>query len=531
MTVRLVSLLLLSAAPGALFSQEVELRSPDDFISVEGEIVGFNGVMLRVQTNVGAVSVPAAEVICFGAGCEQVVANNDFGLSADAFQDIVTLSSEQAAQTAALDETLTVGFADDDYRDLYRTLSGAYAVASNTGNLITLAGNGGLVVADQSAGRTATLNPVDDGTQTGVSIGPVSLAGTAAVAFRGADEWANAGQLPNQLLGLNAFAVVVAPTAGISEISVADLARVFAGEISNWSQIGGADMAVLPLQLPSNSRLTKEFTSLVMEPAGKSVAGNVLTMADAAGIGASINQFPGSISIVSLEDADPAVTADIVGSCGIAVGPSLFTTLSGEYPLIRPVMASFAALPQTTLATDFFDFATTDVAQSLIEDEGFISQPPILQDITEKNNRLSGLLDADLDEVQRAAAAQMFQALFEADRTSITLTGGAASGPEGAWNRAMLRDLIEVLDDPANAGREIIMAGFGQSTSGNAAAITASAAAAEDMVTTLRAVAADSIALGGFTLSSFGFGNVSPTTCYDGQVAGSEYTRIEVWLR
>ena len=39
------------------------------------------------------------------------------------------------------------------------------------------------------------------------------------------------------------------------------------------------------------------------------------------------------------------------------------------------------------------------------------------------------------------------------------------------------------------------------------------------------------VATGGYSVSSYGFGNVSPATCVDGQVAGSEYTRIEVWLR
>ena len=73
--------LLCAAAPAALLAQQVDLRSPDEFISVEGEIIGFNGVMLRVETTVGAVSVPASEVICYGPGCLEILATNDFGLT------------------------------------------------------------------------------------------------------------------------------------------------------------------------------------------------------------------------------------------------------------------------------------------------------------------------------------------------------------------------------------------------------------------------------------------------------------------
>ncbi|MDP5358892.1 MAG: hypothetical protein NWR52_01885, partial [Paracoccaceae bacterium] len=98
-------------------------------------------------------------------------------------------------------------------------------------------------------------------------------------------------------------------------------------------------------------------------------------------------------------------------------------------------------------------------------------------------------------------------------------------------NRAVLIDLLDTLAAPSNAGREIIFVGFGESTAGSAAAIAASAAAAAALRATFQEVAADVIASGGNTVSSYGFGNVAPSTCIDGQVAGAEYTRVEVWIR
>ena len=86
---RIATILLCTAAPVALLAQDVNLRSEDEFISVDGQIVGFNGVMVRVATTVGTVSVPASEVICYGDGCLEIIASNDFGLTADAFQGVV----------------------------------------------------------------------------------------------------------------------------------------------------------------------------------------------------------------------------------------------------------------------------------------------------------------------------------------------------------------------------------------------------------------------------------------------------------
>lgn len=529
---RIATTLFCTVAPAALFAQTVDLRSPDEFISVEGEIVGFNGVMLQVATSVGVVGVPASEVICYGAACELVVASNSFGLTASAFQGIeANPSSGEQAQDVVSAETFIVGFASPLYNTLYRTLSGAYAVANQTATNVGIAADGEVTLQSNSGNGSVTLTIADSGGGADITVQTVSLNGTQPATYAGATDWAGDSGLTHQHIGLNAFSVVVAPNASMTQISINDLAQIFAGEITNWSQIGGADVNILPLQMPPNSAIGAQVVNLIMEPAGKEIAGNILTMADEAGISASINQFPGSVSIVSTANADPDVVVDVAGSCGIAVAPTLFNIISGDYPLARPIMARYENGSGTALVTELFDFATTDVAQGLLEREGLLNNKPFSQDAGEKNQRLSSLLEASLDDTQKLSAAQMFQTLFDADRLSLTLTGGAASGPEGAWNRAMLLDLVGVMQEPANEGREVIFVGFGASNAGSDAAVAISRAAAAEMQVELERIARGVIAAGDYTVSSIGFGDVSPATCVDGQVAGSEYSRVEVWIR
>lgn len=528
MITRIATTLLCTAAPVALLAQDVDLRSPDEFISVEGEIVGFNGVMLRVETSVGPVSVPASEVICYGQGCLETIASNDFGLTADNFQDIV---SEVFAAVEAAADDLTVSFDAPIYETLYRTVAGAFAVANSTSTRVELASSGDVSMESGDGNQTANLTIADSGSASDVTIETVTLNGTAPEAYTASADWAAGDGLSHQMVGLQSFSVVVAPNAAMSEISINDLARIYAGEITNWSQIGGADVNILPLQMPTNSLVGAEVARLVMEPAGKEIAGNILTMADESGILASINQFPGSVSIVSSTSTNEDVAIPVAGSCGVAVVPNAFNIVSGDYPLSRPVMATYSQIPNTTLITEMLDFASNDVAQGLLEREGFISHDSVLLDGAEKNARLTGLLDAPLDNIQRAVAAEMFQELFDADRLSPTLVGGTTSGPEGAWNRAVFVDLLDMLSNGDNAGREIVFVGLGASTAGSEAAIAVSADAAADMLSTFEQFAGPAIASGGYSLASYGFGDVAPVTCIDGQVAGSEYSRIEVWIR
>ena len=333
------------------------------------------------------------------------------------------------------------------------------------------------------------------------------------------------------MIGLKAFAVVVNPDVGIDSVTMDQLADIYAGDLTNWSEIGGPDQRILPLQLPVNSLVRNEVIKLVMNPVGKSIAGSVLTLADEASIVASIGQFPGSISIVSADSIGGTATLPVAASCGVAVDPVPFSIVSGDYPLVRPIMATYDRIPNTSLPIELFDFASTTVAQSLLGREGFINYGAVTQDAADKNERLSQILGASLEEIERPVAAQMFQALFDADRLSPTMSGGAASGPEAAWNRAMMIALADTLKDAAYAGREVVFVGFANSTGGTQAEIDASAIAATQVEAAFAQFAADIVRDNGLRLTSLGFGNVAPATCVEGQTDSSTYTRVEAWVR
>jgi ABC-type phosphate transport system substrate-binding protein len=522
---RIAAILLCTAAPVALIAQEVNLRSPDEFISVDGEIVGFNGVMLSVQTIVGQVSVPAAEVICYGEACLDVLANNDFGLTAEALAGVVTASSvvpQSAAPAdtapAPLGNDLTIAFASPAAGAFYSSVAGSVANAQVSGTTVSL-----------PDGTTMTTS--SDLSAADIAVQTVSFQGDAEVAFAIPSGWAsNPRGLTHQLVGLNGFAVQASPSTGLTAISMEDLARVFSGEVTNWSQIGGSNLPVLGLRLPDTSPVFQEMAAVVLEPTGRQVASGVLAMGDEAGITASVNQFPGSIAIVSARNANPDLTIPVAGACGIAVAPTPFNIISGDYPLVRPLMASYGGAAPASVAA-FFDIAASDAAQGIGQTLGMIDYSATFQDAATKNARISGLLGATLDEAQRAAAAQMFQTLFSANRLSTTFFGGPVSGTEAAWNRAKMIDLAEALAAPEFAGREIAFVGVGTSDAGSDAAIAVSARAAAEMQAAFEAFASAEIASAGVTLSSFGFGDVAATTCIDSQVANGEAAHVEVWVR
>jgi ABC-type phosphate transport system substrate-binding protein len=500
-----------------LSAQQVNLTSPDEFISVDGEIVGYNGVMLRVETLVGPVSVPASEVICYGEACLDVLANNDFGLTADQLAGVVATSAA-VSPSPAPSSALTIGFATATGSAFYTSLAAAVEGAQVSGTSVSLSDG-------------TSLTATDDLSSADVVLRTVSLEGVADPVASGPSGWASsADSLTHQMVGLDALAVQMSPSTGLSSISLDDLSRILAGEVTNWSQIGGANISVLALRLPEDALLSRDVSDVVMAPAGRTVSNSVLVMGDEASIAASVNQFPGSIAVVSTSNAIPQLTVPVAGACGIAVAPTPFNIASGDYPFLRPVMASYTVAPSPDLV-EFFDAAASSGGQSVGQSLGLFDYSAVAQDTSIKNMRLNGLMTATLDDSQRVSAASMFEALLPAQRLSTTFIGGAVSGPEAAWNRAMMVDLIEALADPQYAGREILFVGKGSGDAGSQSALAVSAQAASDMQAAFQSLAADLVADAGLSLASFGFGDIAPTTCVDGQASGSDATRVEVWVR
>lgn len=61
------------------------------------------------------------------------------------------------------------------------------------------------------------------------------------------------------------FVFFTNPTNSLDSIKVSDIQKIYNGQIKNWSQIGGADLAIKAFQYPDNSSTQMEMISSVMK--------------------------------------------------------------------------------------------------------------------------------------------------------------------------------------------------------------------------------------------------------------------------
>ena len=219
-------------------------------------------------------------------------------------------------------------------------------------------------MADNS-GVSVTYDPTGSGAGIEAAGNGSADIGLASRALKDEEK---AGGLTETVVALDGIAVIVNADSKVEDLSVEQIAKIFTGEITDWSEVGGeaGKISCIGREAGSGTRdgfesitgtrdackLDQELTSTggVIE----AVAGNVNAIGYA------------SLSAVEGKDTVKAVT---VG--GIACTEE--TVLDGSYAIQRPfVLVTKTDASLSTAAQAFFDYATSTAANDLIKAAGAV---------------------------------------------------------------------------------------------------------------------------------------------------------------
>ena len=169
-------------------------------------------------------------------------------------------------------------------------------------------------------------------------------------------------------VALDGIAIIVNKDCGVSDLTVEQIADIFTGKITNWSEVGGEDLEIACIGRESGSGTRDGFES-VTGTEDACVLAQELTSTGAVieAVSNSKNAIGyASLSAVSGQDGIKALT---VGG----VECSEETVLDGSYEIQRPfnlVTKEGAELSEAAQA--FIDFATSDEAAELIRGAGAV---------------------------------------------------------------------------------------------------------------------------------------------------------------
>ncbi|MCX7558298.1 phosphate ABC transporter substrate-binding/OmpA family protein [Sulfitobacter sp. F26204] len=513
-TAALAVLFLFSAI--SVMAQDVTLSSRDGKVELSGTLLGFDGEFYRLSTDYGEMTVDGSGVSCTGPGCpnlQDYVAEIEMSGSASmgavlmpALVNAYAQRNGYAVDRVDLDPTRFI-------LTLTRSDSGKLAArfgfrASNTdeGFADLLADEADIVMALREIRREER-----------------KLAREAGMGdLTGANR--------SRVLALDAVVPIVAPGNPVRSISPQVLAKVFAGEITNWLALGGPD-APIELHLPDvASGLSQAIEDQVMVPAKLGVSPQAVRHGLPLGIADAVSRDTLSIGLTSYAARRDTRVLTLGGTCGFALDAARRTIKTEDYPLTAPMFLYFPARRLPLIAREFLAFTRGPTAQNVIRRAGFVDQTPEEIPIDAQGNRMANAITVAGPEIPLEELQRMIATLSPMARLTTSFRFETGSIRLDAQSRSNVQQLARALEQGRYDARQLLFVGF---SDGQGAATSNRDIALRRAEAVLRAVsdAAVTANLERVALGVDAFGEAMPMACDDTSWGRQVNRRVEVWVR
>ena len=164
----------------------------------------------------------------------------------------------------------------------------------------------------------------------------------------------------------DAVAIVAHPdNDAVADLTVEQVAKIYTGEITNWSEVGGSDAEIVAVSREEGSGTRDCFESKIMDDYGD-IKANALFYDSNGGVRSKVMSEPNAIGYVGLGYVEGLHAFTIEG-----VAASVETAQSGEYPVLRRLNFLTLELPVGTVKA-FIDFCRSEEGQAIALDEGFV---------------------------------------------------------------------------------------------------------------------------------------------------------------
>lgn len=251
--------------------------------------------------------------------------------------------TSEAASSASSDDVITMS-GSTSMEKLCNTLKEEYMNKT------------GVEIDVQFTGSGAGIQAVSEGT---VNIGNSS---------RALKEEEKAKGISENIVALDGIGIIVDKANTVTDISKDNLAKVYKGEIKNWSELGGADEPIIVIGREAGSGTRGAFEEIL------SVEDNCVYAQEISSTGAvmaKVASTPGAIGYVSLDVIDDTVSTLKVDG----IEATADNIKNGTYTIQRPfVMATKGAISeQSQTVQDFFNYLNSEEGQEIITKLGLVT--------------------------------------------------------------------------------------------------------------------------------------------------------------
>lgn len=292
------------------------------------------------------ISLVLAAVLCCAlfAGCNSTVTGT---------QSSSTPSSQSSSK------------ADESSKDTQSKLSGKLTMTGST-SMADLCNAMGEAFAEKYPDVTVEKG----GTGSGEAV-PAVTQGTALLGdlSRALKDEENPDDFTAVTLCLDGIGVVVNKDSKVSNLTKEQITKIFTGEITNWSEVGGDDGAITVVGREAASGTRDGFESIF---GVKEKAKYALELQETGLVVSKVASDKNSIGYVSLASVNEEKGIKAVDVDGVKATEE--NVANGTYTVQRPFVQIYKKGSTDPLIKAWFEFMASDEGQSIIKDKGLVPQ-------------------------------------------------------------------------------------------------------------------------------------------------------------
>lgn len=179
-----------------------------------------------------------------------------------------------------------------------------------------------------------------------------------------------------KIIAIDGLAVIVNRSNPIQSLTVDEIARLFSGEITNWSTLGGMDMPISIYARDDKSGTWDTFKSLVLAKQ-YALDKSAQRFESNDKLSDTVSSDLGGIGFVGLASVRQAKALEISDGQTLALEPSPLHVATEDYPLARRLYMYIKPTEDNIAVSNFIDYVQSSSGQEIVTDIGFISQNPV----------------------------------------------------------------------------------------------------------------------------------------------------------
>jgi phosphate transport system substrate-binding protein len=176
------------------------------------------------------------------------------------------------------------------------------------------------------------------------------------------------GEVVECVVALDAVAIYVHEDNPIAAVSLPEIAAIYRGRITRWSELGGDDAAIAAYSRENSSGTYAFFKEQVLE--WHDLAAPVQSLPGTAAVIRAVARDRHAIGYGGIASASGARVVPLRGDDGTLAHPTFDEAMAGRYPLTRPLYV-YVLADGSDAARGLVAWVLSPAAQQLVEHAGF----------------------------------------------------------------------------------------------------------------------------------------------------------------